>query len=250
MTATIEKGFFVAELLGFVKQIFRYPVKSMAGEELAAAELGWHGLDGDRRFAFRRLGDMSGFPWLTAGKLPGLLSYRPAYPTPGAPGPQVRITTPEGDELAGDSPLLRERVSAAFGSPVELLYLKQGIYDEAPLALISTATIAAISETAGSAPDVRRFRPNLLVETSDGQPFSEDAWVGRLLAIGEGGARPTISIAQRDPRCSMINLDPDTAQADPRMLKASAQLNRACAGVYGAAFSLGTLKVGDPIYGW
>lgn len=103
----------VAQLLGVVKQIFRYPVKSMMGEELATAELGWHGLDGDRRFAFRRVGDMSGFPWLTAGKLPGLLQYRPAYPEPNAPGPQVRIITPAGEELAGDSELLRERVSAA-----------------------------------------------------------------------------------------------------------------------------------------
>jgi len=73
------------EILGTVRAIYRYPVKSMAGETQAAADLGWHGLDGDRRFAFRLLGNASGFPWLQASKLPGLLRYRPFF-SPGAEG--------------------------------------------------------------------------------------------------------------------------------------------------------------------
>lgn len=238
----------MTQLLGTIRQIFRYPVKSMAGEGLEAAELGWHGIAGDRRFAFRRAGDMSGFPWLTAGKLPSLLQYRASYATPAAPGAQVQVLTPAGEVLPGESPLLRERVSAAFGGPVELLYLKQGIYDEAPLSLISAATIAALSQTAGLAPDVRRFRPNLLIETPDGQPFAEDAWVGQLIAIGEGPARPLISVSQLDPRCSMINLDPETAQPDPRLLRATAQTHASCAGIYAATFRPGALRVGDRLY--
>jgi uncharacterized protein YcbX len=63
--------------VGFVRQLFRYPVKSMAGEALERAEIGWHGVEGDRRFAFRRVDNTSGFPWLTAGRLPELLRYRP-----------------------------------------------------------------------------------------------------------------------------------------------------------------------------
>ena len=63
--------------LGRISAIFRYPVKSMAGELLDVAKLGWHGIEGDRRFAFRRATDTSGFPWLTAGKLPELLLYKP-----------------------------------------------------------------------------------------------------------------------------------------------------------------------------
>ena len=59
--------------IGRVEAIFRYPVKSMAGERLEVANLGWHGLDGDRRLAFRRIDDRSGMPWLTASKLPDLL---------------------------------------------------------------------------------------------------------------------------------------------------------------------------------
>ena len=62
--------------VGQVEAIFRYPVKSMGGEPLEVAQLGWHGLEGDRRFAFRRIEDRSGFPWLTAGKLPELLLFK------------------------------------------------------------------------------------------------------------------------------------------------------------------------------
>ena len=64
--------------LGQVREIVRYPVKSMAGAAAESGSLGWHGLDGDRRYAFRRLADRSGFPWLTASRLPELLLYRPS----------------------------------------------------------------------------------------------------------------------------------------------------------------------------
>ena len=58
--------------IGHVEALFRYPVKSMRGERLEVTNLGWHGLDGDRRLAFRRMDDRSGFPWLTASKLSDL----------------------------------------------------------------------------------------------------------------------------------------------------------------------------------
>jgi len=234
-------------VLGIIKQIFRYPVKSMIGESLASAELGWHGLVGDRRFAFRRIGDRSGFPWLTAGRLPSLLQYRPYYPEPDAPGSHIQIVTPDGQDVAGENPLINAQVSTLFGNPVELLYLKQGIFDEAPLSLISTATLAVLSANANLVADVRRFRPNLLIESVSGQPFAEDAWVGSVIAFGDSTIGPRMSVAQQDPRCSMINLDPDTAQADPRLLRAVAKAHQSCAGVYGATFRPGTIRVGDLI---
>src|SRR3954467_11816109 len=85
------------ELLGTIREIYRYPVKSMAGEAQRVATIGWHGLDGDRRFAFRRIGDTSGFPWLTASKLPVLLSLHHYYP--GGAGAVIRVATPAGQEL-------------------------------------------------------------------------------------------------------------------------------------------------------
>jgi uncharacterized protein len=78
--------------IGHVEAIFRYPVKSMSGERLEIANLGcWHGLDGDRRLAFRRVDDRSGFPWLTASKLPDLLLFAPRRREDGAQGSSVCI---------------------------------------------------------------------------------------------------------------------------------------------------------------
>ena len=77
--------------IGHVEAIFRYPVKSMGGERLEAAKLGWHGLEGDRRLAFRRMDDRSGFPWLTASKLPDLLLFAPHRREDGAPGDFLRM---------------------------------------------------------------------------------------------------------------------------------------------------------------
>jgi uncharacterized protein YcbX len=230
------------ELLGTIRAIHRYPVKSMAGEALGAATVGWHGLDGDRRFAFRRVGDASGFPWLTASKLPELVRHRPRVDDR-----VLRVVTPDGAELAGDGAELRERVAASCGSPVELTHLARGIPDEAPLSLIAEATVRRVCEDAGVPVDPRRFRPNLLVETADGEPFGEDAWVGRTLAFGARGDGPRAVVTLRDLRCVMVNLDPDTARADPRVLKATAA-NDACAGVYAVPVRLGTIAVGDRLY--
>ncbi len=86
--------------IGHVEAIFRYPVKSMGGERLEAAKLGWHGLDGDRRLAFRRIDDRSGFPWLTAGKLPDLLRFAPHRREDGAQGDlPTHVRTPDGEEM-------------------------------------------------------------------------------------------------------------------------------------------------------
>jgi uncharacterized protein len=87
--------------IGEVEALYRYPVKSMMGESLDVADLGWHGLDGDRRLAFRRVGDRGGFPWLTASKLPQLILFAPQRRGPAADGdPPTHVRTPEGEELA------------------------------------------------------------------------------------------------------------------------------------------------------
>src|SRR5438105_4906656 len=122
--------------LGRISAIFRYPVKSMAGESLDVATLGWHGIEGDRRLAFRRLADKSGFPWLTASKLPQLVLYKPfggdsniAEPLP------THVRTPEGKEYEIRSDQLREDVSSRNGSDVELMNLKHGIFDESTISV-------------------------------------------------------------------------------------------------------------------
>lgn len=235
------------QLIGTIREIYRYPVKSMGGEALTEASLGWHGLEGDRRFAFHRRGDTSGFPWLSASKLPALVCHRPYYPPGGAAGPVVRVVTPDGHDLAGDGPELRERIAGAVGGPVELVHLKHGIFDEAPLSLVTVATLRRLSEASGVAYDVRRFRPNVLLETPEGRAFEEDAWVGRDLVVGAPDG-PRLGVTLRDLRCVMVNFDPDTGASDPRLLKASAALNDVFAGVYAVPTRIGVLRVGDTIH--
>src|SRR5437879_1004980 len=103
----------------------------MAGVRLPSAHLGWHGLDGDRRFAFRRLVDHVGFPWLTASRLPELLLYKPFGQAEVNRDLPTHVRTPDGAELELDSEDLRDELSRRHGSPVQLMQLNQGIFDEA-----------------------------------------------------------------------------------------------------------------------
>lgn len=234
--------------LGHVREIVRYPVKSMAGTATESAFLGWHGLDGDRRFAFRRLGDGSGFPWLTASRLAELLLFHPfgLDESTGEPLP-THIRTPAGRELELRSAELEREVAERFGSGVELMKLKHGIFDDAPVSVISLATIAGIGREAGLDLDRRRFRANIVLETGDPAPFLEDGWVGGTLVFGETEPRPAVSVTARDLRCMMINLDPDTGTQDPRVMKTAVRLNQNYAGVYGTAVQTGTIAVGQPV---
>jgi len=135
--------------LGHVCELVRYPVKSMAGTATESAFLGWHGLDGDRRFAFRCLGNDSGFPWLSASRVAELLLYHPfgLDESTGEPLP-THVRTPAGTHVELRSVELRREVAERFGSDVELMKLKHGVFDEASVSVISLATIAGIGEEA------------------------------------------------------------------------------------------------------
>jgi uncharacterized protein YcbX len=234
--------------LGHVCELVRYPIKSMAGTVTESAVLGWHGLDGDRRFAFRRLGDNSGFPWLTASRVPELLLYHPAGldESTGEPLP-THVRTPAGKHVELRGVELQNEIAERFGSGVELMKLKHGIFDDAPISVISLATIAGIGGEVGMNLDRRRFRANIVLETHDGEPFLEDGWVGGTLVFGDREPRPAVSVTARDVRCMMINLDPDTATQDKRVLKTVVRLNKNNAGVYGTVVQTGTIRVGEPV---
>lgn len=228
--------------IGRVCDVVRYPVKSMAGIPTESAVLGWHGLEGDRRFAFRRIGDESAFPFLTAGRFPRLIRYRPRGFDESSP-----VLTPEGSELGLRSPELQAEISERFGSDVELMKYKHGIFDEAPISVISLATIAGIGREAGADLDRRRFRANVVLETENTEVFHEDAWVGGTLVFGDGDSAPAVTVTLRDERCMMVNLDPDTAEQDPRVMKAVVRMSGNYAGVYGTVVRTGTIRVGDRV---
>src|SRR5689334_22305285 len=150
--------------IGQVEALFRYAVKSMRGEPLDAAELGWHGLEGDRRLALRRMEDRSGFPWLTASKLPELLLFAPQRREDGAQTDlPTHICTPDGDPMSVFGADLAADVGRRYGAPVQMMHLKHGIFDDAVISVIASDTVREIGRLAGLSPDVRRFRPNVLV---------------------------------------------------------------------------------------
>jgi len=234
--------------IGHVEALFRYPVKSMGGERLETAELGWHGLDGDRRLAFRRIDDRSGFPWLTAGKVPDLVLFTPQRHGNGAHGElPTHIRTPDGQEMPLFGEDLAAEVGRRYGAPVQMMQLKHGIFDEACVSVIASETIHEIGRLSGRSLDVRRFRPNVLVRLLRSAPFQEDEWVGNVLSFGEGDNVPAITVTMRDLRCSMLNLDPDSASPAPEVMKAVVRANENNAGIYGAVTRIGRLAVGQTI---
>jgi hypothetical protein len=235
--------------IGNVEAIFRYPVKSMGGEQLEVANLGWHGLDGDRRLAFRRMDDRSGFPWLSASRLPDLLLFSPHrqedilqedLPT--------HIRTPDGEAMPVFGEALAAEVGRRYGAPLQMMQLKHGIFDEANISVIASDTVREISRLTGISPDVRRFRPNILVRLLRSSPFQEDEWLGGVLSFGEGNQAPAITVTMRDVRCSMLNLDPDSAASAPEVLKAVVREHQNTAGIYASVTRTGRLAVGQPIF--
>ena len=231
--------------IGTVEALFRYPVKSMAGEPLQDVDVSWHGLHGDRRLAFRRIGDRSGFPWLTASKLPELILYAPQRRDGDLPS---HVRTPAGQELPLFGPELAAEIGDCHGTPVEMTYLNRGIFDEASVSLITSTTVAEAGRLAARHTDVRRFRPNILIASARAIPFEEDEWVRGVLTFGEESDAAAITVTNRDERCAMVNYDPDSAKSDAEIFKSIVRMRENRLGVYGTVTRPGHLAVGQSIF--
>ncbi len=233
--------------IGTVEALYQYPVKSMAGIARTSVSLGWHGVEGDRRLALQRLDDRggSGMPWLTAGKLPSLLLFTPR--TDGERLP-THVRTPGGQDLPVFSEELTAEIGRRHGSPVRMIHLRNGIFDEASISVITSDTVQEIARLAGRSLDPLQFRPNIVVRLLQPAAFAEDNWVGGMLSFGEAPDSPEIAITLRDIRCGMVNLDPSTAHPHPEVMKAIVGANDNNAGVYGAVTRTGMIAVGQPIF--
>jgi uncharacterized protein len=227
-------------VVGRVAGLWRYPVKSMAPEELDEAEVSWHGLAGDRRWAFIRDGQVhSGFPWLTLRDRPELAHYRPRYADPDRPDASAALVrTPSGAEFDVADPAL----AAELGPGVRVLKQNRGTFDTLPLSVLTVQGLAGLGRLAGTDLAPGRFRPNLLVDAA-GSGFPEDAWVGRALRIG--GLR--MRVDKPDMRCVVITIDPVTLARDPAILRAVARERGNRFGVYGSTMEPGRIAVGDPV---
>ena len=228
--------------IGEVAALYRYPVKSMAGARADEVELGLKGVEGDRRLAFRRTQERGGFPWLSAGKLPELVLYTP-LPAEGGQLP-TRVRAPDGRVLDLHGEELAAEIGRLHGAQVQMMRIDAGTFDEASVSVVSEDTVAEVARASHTEVDVRRFRPNILLRLRRPGPYQEDAWVGGVLIFGDG---PSVGVTMRDPRCSMLNLDPDSARATPEVLRAVVRANHNDAGVYGTVMRTGRLAVGQPV---
>src|ERR1700722_13269351 len=184
--------------VGVIHQLSRYPVKSMQGEALASAALTLQGFAEDRRYAFVQAASRSSFPWLTARELPELLYYRTSVEKADKPDVVVTVATAHGENWPIESDDLRKALEGRSGKSLFLLRDYRGLYDVAPVSLISRQSVARIAEESGTKEDSWRFRPNLLVDLTDAGPFDELEWVGKTLRIG---SEARIAITEVDQRC-------------------------------------------------
>jgi uncharacterized protein YcbX len=252
-----------------VESLWRYPVKSMAGEELPVAFVGFSGVYGDRCCAFRDEAARRGFPYLNANVQQQMLLYRPRFRHPEraaappnlaearaiAPGVThanaepgdmaLDVVAPGGEVLAVDDPRLLEMLADGLRGEHRLALVRsdRALTDCRPLSLIGLQTVRQIEEEVGVALDKRRFRANVYLDLAAGG-FGEERLVGRRLRIG---SEAVVSVLERDPRCKMISLDPETGGHDPEVLRKVAQAHEAYAGVYCAVLVEGTVAKGDPV---
>lgn len=212
------------------------------------AEIGWHGVEGDRRLAFRRMDDRGGFPWLTASKIPDLLMFAPEHEDDAQGNLPTHIRTPDGRSMPVLGEELAAEVERRCAAPVQMMHFRQGVFDDATISVIACDTVSEIARLAHLRPDVRRFRPNIVVRLLRPAPFQEDQWLGGVLSFGEGENGPAVAVTTRDLRCGMVNLDPDSASPSPEVMKAIVCANQNYAGIYGTVTRMGRLTVGQSIF--
>ena len=255
-------------VIGKVDSLWRYPVKSMRGEELDEAFAGFSGIYGDRLFAFRSSASPKGFPYFTAREQTKLLQYRPHFRHPDKAARPINLTeaesmganpvaadpselmidveTPDGRTLAVDDPALMTMVRAEIDEKHQLTLMRseRALTDCRPVSIFSLQSAQQLAEETGIPLDKRRFRANVYVDLVSDEGFAENELVGRSLRIGP---KAIVTILERDPRCVMITLDPDTGEKTPAILKKVAQAHEGMAGVYGAVMVEGIVHKGDPV---
>jgi uncharacterized protein len=262
--------------IGVVGALWRYPVKSMRGEQISAADVTPYGLAGDRGWALRETqygGIVSARTW------PAMLQLRAACTQDLAQDPAqapltdalagVRIEMPDGATIYADDPevsrtlsdFLRrevrlERVRREPITPAEREAIMRGeamppardFFDEEVIHLIATGTLAHLRALSGGTSDfdARRFRANIIVDTgADADGFVEDGWLEGVLEIGAdvriAGMRPAL-------RCAITTHPQDELPHDPAILRTAWRFHQAYAGIFAAVGAEGAIRVGNPIY--
>src|SRR6266511_5855206 len=264
--------------LGAVVSLWRYPMKSMMGEELNAADVTEHGLLGDRAYALVDSSDGKAATAKNPRKWPRLFDFRAAFIEPvrlAAKLPPVRITLPDGRTVTSDHGDLDQTLSKALEREVVFRAAQGGavnaeeywpdmdgldhrdtvtdftlpegtFFDVAMVHLLTTATLDRLRELNPQGRfEVRRFRPNIVVRTAAGEKgFAENSWVGHTLAVGTA---VRLRITGPCGRCVMTTIAQGDLPKDPGILRTAAQHNRVKVGVYAAVLRGGTIRRGDSV---
>jgi uncharacterized protein YcbX len=256
--------------VGKIESLWRYPVKSMGGETLTESFMGFSGFYGDRCYAFKNSAARKGFPYLNANVQQQMLLYHPRFrhperaarppnlieataiapgvtPANAEPGDMVLdVVTPSGMVVAIDDPALIEMLGEGLRGENRLTLVRsdRALTDCRPVSLLSLQTVRRFGEELGDPIDKRRFRANIYLDLTSDDGFAEDELVGRELRLGP---KAVIAVLERDPRCKMISLDPNTGEHNPEVLRKVAQAHEAFAGVYCAVLVEGVLSVGDAV---
>src|SRR5437667_10611717 len=255
-------------IVGKIDSLWRYPVKSMRGQELDEAFAGFSGIYGDRLFAFESSASPKGFPYLTAREQQRLLQYRPHFRHPDKAARPINLTeaesmganpvwadpaelmvdveTPDGQTLAIDDPSLIDMLRTDIDQKHQLTLMRseRALTDCRPVSVFSLQSARQLGEETGTPIDKRRFRANIYVNLTSAQGFAENEFVGKTLRIGP---KVVVTVLERDARCVMITLDPDTGEKTPAILKKVAQAHDGMAGVYGAVIVEGMVHKGDSV---
>lgn len=239
--------------IGTVAALLRYPVKSMAGEDLAEARVTFAGIQGDRVYAFIDNNNKSDFPWMTGRQSREMVLLRPRFlepprtdeNIPSAEQYAVEVLTPDGEKFrAGDDNFTRY-LEQRFGRSLRVRFSERSMTDARPVSLLGLSTIRTLSDETAIGLDRRRFRENFYVDWHDPGPFFEDDLVGRELQIGDTVA---LQVVKKNARCVMIGIDPDTAKASPQVFDHVTHKYAGCAGVYGAVLREGVVRSSDPVF--
>src|SRR2546426_354368 len=259
---------------GTVAALWRYPVKSMLGEEVPEAEVGEHGLVGDRAYALLDVRTGRVISAKNPKRWPRMFQLRARYPTPPRvtqPLPPVRIEVPAGPSFQSDDPDANPRLSEFLGGEVRLVTSTPGrpavevytppipglteefsefrvppgpFHDSLPVHALTNATLTRLHELyPGGRFDVRRFRPNFVLETGDPPGFVEQAWIGRTLAVGD----IRMQITKPCSRCVMTTLPQGDLREDRGILKTVVADAAGDVGVKGRVVRGGIVRRGDAV---
>ncbi|MGY1857262.1 MOSC domain-containing protein [Modestobacter sp. SYSU DS0290] len=229
--------------VGKVQALYRYPVKSTAGQALSSAVVTTRGLRHDRGWAAYTDdgGVASGKRTRRFRPVVGLMAWASLAEDDG--GVPV-LVSPDGARHPVDDPAASAALSAAFGQ--RLMLRPEGTvphHDESPIHLLTSSSIAALESRVDAPVDHRRFRANIIIDTGSGPAFLEDDWSGAELVIGE----TVLQLGPAMPRCVMV----DQAQAEvggqPKVLRSLGAHHDAAMGLQALVSRTGTLHIGDAV---